>query len=148
MALARQVAKQGGDSTELEKTTHALAGFDKSKTGGKACSNLMKKRNASKIIISAAERAKYHELTEQRKKREKERDGKLEKKKTLSKKLESNTLAKRLNGNGWFVQMDHIFVKHGVKRYHKVQWKGKANIWLRKSSAEGPQKTRCGRRCH
>ena len=99
----------------METTSQALAAFDKSKTGGKLRSTLMKKRNASSVVISVADRAKHHELTQQRKKLEKDRDGKIEKKKKLSAKLEATTRAKRLDGSGWFVEMDRIFAKHSVK---------------------------------
>ena len=127
LALARQAAKRGGDSGELETTTKALAEFDKSKTGGKMRANLMKKRKASQTVISTADRAKHQELAGRRKKLERERDGKIEKKQKLTKKLEANTRAKRIDGKGWFVEMDRIFAKHGVKRedYHKRKFSGR-----------------------
>ena len=110
----------------MEATNQALTVFDKSKTGGKLRSDLMKKRNACKVVISADDRVKHHKWMEQRVKLEKERDEKMEKKKALSGKLEANTRAKRLDGKGWFIPMDRIYAKYGVKRedYHKRKFSG------------------------
>ncbi len=83
LALAKRVAKRGGNFAEMEATTQALTALDKSKTGGKLWSNLMKKRNACKIVISTDDRVKHHKWMEQRVKLEKERDEKMEKKKAL-----------------------------------------------------------------
>ncbi len=77
MALAKRVAKRGGNSSKKEATNHALTAFDKSKTGGKLRSNLMKKRNACKVVISTDDRVKHHKWMEHRVKLEKERDEKM-----------------------------------------------------------------------
>ena len=126
LALARSVAKRGKDSTEIEATTEALAIFTASKTGGKRRTNLMTKRRGCQAVVIAQDIVRHKVLSDKKNAIEKIRDTNVEKRKNISKKLEANTRAKRKDGNGWFIPMDRIFVKHGVKRedYHKRKFSG------------------------
>ena len=71
-----------------------------------------------------------------RKALEKARDNTLKEKKATSDKLTDNIQARRKEGKCWFVNMDRLYRKHGVKRedYHKRKFSGRPLQQIKRAS--------------
>ena len=127
LTFARDVAKQAKNDDAIAETERRLDIFDRSKAGGKKRTYLMAKKRKCGRQLTAEQKTTLDRVLPIRQALAKARDGAVKEKKDLSDKLNDNIQARRKERKCWFIPMDRLYRKHGVKRedYHKRKFSGK-----------------------
>jgi hypothetical protein len=127
LRMARDLAKQGGDSVLINQTKSALDSFNRGKLLGKKRSSLVAKRRKCGNRLTAQQEEALARLVPMRKLLDSARDKALKEQKELREKLIENIHKRRREGKCWYVHMDRLYQMNGVNResYHMRKFSGR-----------------------
>ena len=138
LVFACNIAKQAKDKLSIKEAKQALVIFNNKKEGGKKRSSLMAKTRKCLKQLTAKEKFTLTTVSPLRKELEEALESSLKEKKDLPDKLTNNVQVRRKLGKCWFVPMDRLCRKHGVRRedYHKRKCGGRPLQQMKRASTD------------